>query len=814
MGKVIGENFDDFVKDQIKVRQEKLGITEYNNDLLTYTTSKDSYIRLSSAVDISQEKYAELDNIPLSRFPKGNSLAENYVLFGGANNVTKSSKPKGGLISTYTDSILANASYGFDSIAEYGLVPLPGVTSFNIKPKNNGSIVEGEIKIKCYNILQFNHIEALYLRLGYTLLLEWGHTIYFDNKGKLETQVTDNTDRVLKYFLGTATKEFNDEQNFTGPQPENFIPTPDPQTKVLNLIKSARKSSSGNYDAIIGRVKNFEWTVTPEGEYEISISVLSPGSITESLSISTVLPNKKVNQEIDSSEPIDPIESTSIGKILSSFRKVLSEDRSAIGRAYNKATGAGANPKSELGELIEVRKTSPIKYQYFYTTEPLTNKNITDLTGLEVTPFISPIDQSLIPKREILRIDPDDLEPQEEDGTSSSLYYIKFGALLRIIQNFLLLYNTSQNNAPIVAIDYSYNDNKCFIPSKDIFSSDPRVCIIPSRFSENLNKPNSVKNNSPVELDKAFNTALGTEFQNNKEYSYNFMHIFLSIDNLFSILKNNINSSGDLALIDFLTAICTGINTSLSNTTEFAPFIDTDTNVLHITNKRNSDPIIEDQQPPSKFQIGFLHNNGSQGLMGIENGSFVKDISIKSTIPPNFATQISIGAQANKAENEPNAFSNWNTGYTDRIFLDKQLPKSPTSAEEKEAVDIAKKFENTTNNTIEAAYLNSQFKFNEDLFKLSTDVNQYFKIKTTKNIKENEGFTAPIMIPISLSLTLDGLSGMKIFQKYTITDSFLPQSYRDNIEFIIKGINHTIDSNGWVTNLEGQFIPKAKRNNS
>ena len=292
------------------------------------------------------------------------------------------------------------------------------------------------------------------------------------------------------------------------------------------------------------------------------------------------------------------------------------------------------------------------------------------------------------------------------------------------------------------------------------------------------------------------------------------MHIFLSIDNLFSILRNNINSSGDLALIDFLTAICTGINTSLSNTTEFAPFIDTDTNILHIVNKRNSDPIIENQSPPSKFQIGFLHKNGSEGLMGIGTGSFVKDISIKSTIPPNFATQISIGAQANKTKTEPNAFSNWNAGYTDRIFLDKQLPESPTAAEEQESIDIAKKFENTTNNTIEAAYLNSQFKFNEDLFKLSTDVNQYFKIKTTKNIKENEEFTAPIMIPISLSLTLDGLSGMKIFQKYTITDSFLPQSYRDNIEFIIKGINHTIDGNGWITNLEGQFIPKAKRNNS
>ena len=150
MGKFLGENFDDFVRDQINTRQKKLGITEYDNELITYTTSKDSWIRLASGVDVSQEKLAELEISPLGKFPKGNSLAESYVLFGGANNVAKSSKPKGGLIDTYTDSILANASYGFDSTAEYGLTPLPGVTSFNIKPKNDGSITEGEIKIKCY----------------------------------------------------------------------------------------------------------------------------------------------------------------------------------------------------------------------------------------------------------------------------------------------------------------------------------------------------------------------------------------------------------------------------------------------------------------------------------------------------------------------------------------------------------------------------------------------------------------------------------------------------------------------------------------
>ena len=142
MANIIGETFAPFVDEQIKVRQEKLGSTTYDNDIISYTTSKDSFIRLTSGVNITQSVIDNIPNTPSNLI--GNKLAENYVLFGGTAT-SGSSQPKGGIVSNYTNSILSNASYGFDSTAEYGLTPLPGVTSFDIKPKNNGSIVEGQI---------------------------------------------------------------------------------------------------------------------------------------------------------------------------------------------------------------------------------------------------------------------------------------------------------------------------------------------------------------------------------------------------------------------------------------------------------------------------------------------------------------------------------------------------------------------------------------------------------------------------------------------------------------------------------------------
>ena len=49
--------------------------------------------------------------------------------------------------------------------------------------------------------------------------------------------------------------------------------------------------------------------------------------------------------------------------------------------------------------------------------------------------------------------------------------------MLRIINNFLLLYNTSNKNTPVISIDYDYDKNLCFtLPRQS--SVDPRVCVL------------------------------------------------------------------------------------------------------------------------------------------------------------------------------------------------------------------------------------------------------------------------------------------------------------------------------------------------
>ena len=81
-------------------------------------------------------------------------------------------------------SLINNSAYGFGG-TEFGLKPLPGITSIDITPINRGSIKQATVNIKAYNKFQFELIETLYLRLGFTIMLEWGNSIYVDNNNKL-----------------------------------------------------------------------------------------------------------------------------------------------------------------------------------------------------------------------------------------------------------------------------------------------------------------------------------------------------------------------------------------------------------------------------------------------------------------------------------------------------------------------------------------------------------------------------------------------------------------------------------------------------
>ena len=73
-------------------------------------------------------------------------------------------------------------------------------------------------------------------------------------------------------------------------------------------------------------------------------------------------------------------------------------------------------------------------------------------------------------------------------------------------------------------------------------------------------------------------------------------------------------------------------------------------------------------------------------------------------------------------------------------------------------------------------------------------------------------------IPIELSLEVDGLSGVKIYNQINIASAFLPTYYGDTMEFVIIGVDHKLESNSWTTTLRALSKPKPityeKKSNS
>jgi hypothetical protein len=64
-------------------------------------------------------------------------------------------------------------------------------------------------------------------------------------------------------------------------------------------------------------------------------------------------------------------------------------------------------------------------------------------------------------------------------------------------------------------------------------------------------------------------------------------------------------------------------------------------------------------------------------------------------------------------------------------------------------------------------------------------------------------------IPFNMNFTMDGISGIKIYNKLSVDTSFLPPGYTNTMEFIVTGVDHKIQNGDWETNIKTTFIPKT-----
>jgi hypothetical protein len=250
---IFKESFKEKLKDQIKQREIKVG-----QNTRTYHLQRQCSIRLASGVNI--------DNSP--------NTAINNVLEGGTKKPISTTTGEGE--GTTTTSKLTNRSgFGgaYDAPSDgYGYVPMPGITSVNIETKTAyGSLREAKINFECHNLNQLSILERLYMRPGYPCLLEWGLSPYInsnDKKGSTEYNMS---------FISDNNDFFNSAKSLKN---ENDL---DVQEAIQRLIREKKEQYDYNYDGMYGIIKNFNYSVRPDGGFKCTTELIAIGEVLDSL---------------------------------------------------------------------------------------------------------------------------------------------------------------------------------------------------------------------------------------------------------------------------------------------------------------------------------------------------------------------------------------------------------------------------------------------------------------------------------------------------------------------------------------------------
>ena len=431
---IFREPFAPAIKGQLEARQNLIGKESLTSQDIAYLNSKTAWIQLRSSVDIEYQGRVSADG-----------LATDNVLLGGAllsgNQQRQGIGTKG--LGVYDTSIY-NKSLNIIEPNVLGLRPMPGITNLSIQNKGAyGSLRQATVTFQCWDIKQLEMLEMLYMRPGYTLLLEWGWLPYINNDGRL-------SDRLFQDTLFFGRKDVNLQ-------------------KYLADLRGLSLKSNGNYDAIFGYVMNYNWKYRMDGGYDCSTEIISTGEVLESL---------KINASGAS------VSSTSSGTLLSTEKYSNVED---IQKEYRRNLLTGII--SETYALALLKQTSENGVGSFtYDNQVYKKSGTVDFARLEIeleTEGIFSGDDAASAKN-----------PGGEHADGSILdqetnVYITLDSFVKLLNDFALLENgnisdaSGPNGKNIITLSVHNRPNSvdagkaltCLYHPLQI-SVDPRVCII------------------------------------------------------------------------------------------------------------------------------------------------------------------------------------------------------------------------------------------------------------------------------------------------------------------------------------------------
>ena len=832
MGNIIGDPFDDFVRNQVNTRQKATG--KYSNisaDDIKYYNSKLPWMRLCSSVNL-YNKFSEvmpkgedekipgniLDKLVELGWPenelKADALAKNFVLEGVPVTYYEGEEDQDG--STWGSSginyggSLFHGDYGYGGTDDRGYVPKPGILSATVKYYNNGANSKTVINLKAWNKRQLQMIDILYLRPGYTCLLEFGWSVYLTNgteeKGYSNYTLGGTGAKSTKPFLYVMDMVKEDTNN---------------QFKILKLIQEEREARHANYDAIFGKVSKFSWSMATDGSYNITCTLIGMGSILESLKVNIAKPKPEASGPkenegdiVTAAEIEDP----------NPYPLIANRDKTLLNNIlYKCMVNAKATLSSDsLVKLSDLKLTGASTFLEFNKEE--TPQNSPMLTSTDNIKDIT-ITNGLLAVNKVM----DDNSSENEDGTMNrgQAYYMKFGAFLNILQSRLNLANVEQPGkkaTPYVVFEFDYEnlkeDHNYMFTVPGQFSGNPNVCVVPM---VGLNCQTDIIT-MQLPSSEITETIKDTGWiDENNVYLNRLGNVYVNLNYIAQTLSSApMGNDGSISLLSLIEGVLSGVNLALGGINNFRVMYDDKSGVVkiydEIPQKFDTDVAGVDL-PIKKFtRINVF------GVKPNAEGSFVKKVQLDAELNDQFAALIAIGASVNGAQLTANStgFSSYNAGLKDRVV------GSPTDTYTSETGDENKKSVETLiqeniqamhddkdaadghypNSYLWAVYGNHNFT-NSITGTLGEYMNQHVTLIQSMVAQNMEEIHSPFFIPFNMQLEMDGIGGIKLFQKFLMTEEVLPPSYeRGYVDILAKAINHDISGQGWTTKLETISMPR------
>ncbi len=788
---ILGSPFAEWVTTQIEQRQFSLGrgSGKDTKDLL-YQQSKTPWIRLASSVDLLQDegggidilkRLGGLDGINIADIA-GDGLAKNFILQGGAiSKVGDSFRANAGLNTT---NQTFNGAYGWGGTSERGFIPMPGITEASLKYMNNGALTKTTINIKCYSKVQLALIDALYMRPGYTLLLEFGWSNYLNNSGELQTFNNFNSP-ALRYMFN---KQIQEKNHF----------------EITKRIEKERKNRFGNYEGVYGKISNFKWTFNPDGSYDCTINLTGLGDVLESLKVNISLnaiddetiKNKKKSEEDDEKSDDIPLIANANKTSLNTWLFSIYQNYKVPGRIYGDNTNDGIH-EAQL-------KQFPLPSDDFKKTDISIKKAVLCLGDTST----------------------------DDDDNESPQAYVTFGYLIAYIQKYIITQDPN-TGIPTFSFDMKFedleNDENYILSPPGQFSPNPLICVIP-HLRHNI--PGVDRDFKQTSMDK-FITRNGSDYKGGEVYTGKLASIYVNINHIAKVLQQAPRDEDNaLSLLDFLNQIIADITKTLGG-------------INNITIKLNDDGngarFIENApqrftQQPVQLSEGKMCRFNTFGITPNIGGSIIRDLGIDGSIPSNFSSMITIGAQSNGNQVSGNAtsFSNYNSGIVDRIIPTKgnYSPKEEVDedgevvkTQEEQIEDSIKKmtsggfwgwFAGNYGGVFEDVINDRQFDRSdiESFQELHTTyINLIVGILSQPVGKGGLGqLAAPFFLPFNFNMDIDGISGIKLYQKFLIDEKILPPAYdKDSVEILVKTTDHTVNNSAWITKIGTQSTPKPQK---